>query len=246
MTGMHLIADQQAATLLEPAELQMLTAWLGVWPAAGVFRVVPSARRLVAGWHGRPQPLVGVATSGDLAHAVVLSVPPQRFSAVGQLVNELASRRALADRGELGARLPEALGLPHRRYTEAVLRWTTTPAALPYVGLWRPSDHPGLPAWLRPFGPTVLATFDRHGRFLAGAGIKRHNDLAHEIAVGTAEGARGRGLARSLVAQAAQRVLADGAIPLYLHDGTNTASAHVADAAGFADRGWRWLGLADA
>jgi hypothetical protein len=244
---MHLTTDGQAATLLDPDELRMLTAWLGVWPAAGMVRVVPSARRIVSGWNGRPQPLVGVAAGGDLAHAVVLSVPPQRFPGVGQLVDELAARQALADRVELGARLPEALGLPHRRYSEAVLRWTTTPAALPYVGLWRPADHPALPAWLRPFGPTVLATFDRQGRFLAGAGIKRHNDLAHEIAVGTAEHARGRGMARSLVAQAAQRVLvlADGAIPLYLHDDTNTGSARVADAAGFTDRGWRWLGLTD-
>jgi GNAT superfamily N-acetyltransferase len=242
---MHLTTEGQAATLLAPGELRMLTAWLGVWPAAGMFRVVPSARRIVPGWNGRPQPLVGVAAGGDLAHAVVLSVPPQRFPAVGQLVNELAARQALADRTELGARLPDALGLPHRRYSEAVLRWTTTPAALPYVGLWCPADHPALPAWLRSFGPTVLATFDRRGRFVAGAGIKRHNDLAHEIAVGTAEHARGRGLARSLVAQAAQRVLADGAIPLYSHEDTNTASARVADAAGFADRGWRWLGLTD-
>ena len=241
---MHLAAELQAATLLDEDELRMLTAWLGVWPAAGVFRVVPSARRVVPGWDGRPQPLVGVVAGPDLAHAVVLSVPPQRFAAVGQLVNELAARRALADRSELRSRLPEALGLPHRRCTEAALRWTTAPALLPEVGLWRPADHPDLPAWLRPFGPNVLVALDRRGRYLAGAGIKRHDALAHEIAVGTAEHARGRGLARSLVAQAARRVLADGAVPLYLHDDDNVASARVADAAGFADRGWRWLGLA--
>jgi len=40
------------------------------------------------------------------------------------------------------------------------------------------------------------------------------------------------------VAQAARRVLADGAVPTYLHAFDNEASARVADAAGFPDRGW--------
>lgn len=242
---MHRLAERQTSTLLDQDELRMLTAWLGVWPAAGMFRVVPSARRMVPGWNGRPQPLVGVATGPELDSAVVLSVPPPAFPVVGALINELAAGHRLSDRAELGRRLPDALGLPGRRYTEATLRWTTDPTLLPYIGLWRPSDHPGLPAWLRAFGPSVLVASDGRGRYLAGAGIKRHNDLAHEIAVGTAPQARGRGLARALVSQAAARVLADGAIPLYLHDPTNRASGRVADAAGFHDRGWRWIGLAD-
>lgn len=242
---MHRTEERQAATRLGQDELRMLTTWLGVWPAAHTFRVVPSARRTVPGWDGRPQPLVGVAAGHDLGQAVVLSVPPQRFPAVARLVRELDSGAGLADRTELGARLPVALELPHWRYVEASLRWTTAPAALPLVGSWHPADDPRLPAWLRKLGPTVLVALDGRGRFLAGAGIKRHNHRVHEIAVGTAEDSRGRGLARSLVSQAAQRVLHDGAIPLYLHDDGNAASARVAEAAGFADRGWRWLGLSD-
>jgi hypothetical protein len=39
-------------------------------------------------------------------------------------------------------------------------------------------------------------------------------------------------------------VLADGAVPLYQHDPENTASARVADAAGFPDRGWTSVGTA--
>jgi predicted GNAT family acetyltransferase len=46
-----------------------------------------------------------------------------------------------------------------------------------------------------------------------------------------------------LVATAAREVLRRGAVPTYLHDVANTASAKVADAAGFPDRGWRVLGL---
>ena len=35
-----------------------------------------------------------------------------------------------------------------------------------------------------------------------------------------------------------------GVVPTYLHDPANTASAKVADAAGFPDRGWTVLGMA--
>jgi len=46
------------------------------------------------------------------------------------------------------------------------------------------------------------------------------------------------------VAQAARTLLAGGVIPTYLHDPANTASAKVADAAGFPDRGWTAIGIA--
>ena len=58
---MHLMEQRQAATLLEEDELRKLIAWLGAWPDAGMFRVVPSVRRMVPGWDGWPPPLVGVA-----------------------------------------------------------------------------------------------------------------------------------------------------------------------------------------
>ena len=240
---MHLTAERRTASRLDSQVERMLTALLGVWPEPATFRVVPSARRLTPGWDGRPQPLAGVATGADLDHAVVLSVPPPSFPAVGALVQQLAACRRLSERAELGRRLPAAMGLGRRHYGEAVLRFATAPAPLPWVGQWRPADHPALPPWLRAFHGDVLVSLDRNGRFLAGVGVKRHHPLAREIAVGTAPHARGRGLARSLVAQAASRVLADGAVPLYLHDESNTASARVADAAGFPDRGWRWLQL---
>ncbi|PWU56502.1 GNAT family N-acetyltransferase, partial [Micromonospora globispora] len=54
---------------------------------------------------------------------------------------------------------------------------------------------------------------------------------------------QGRGLARRLVAQAARRVLDEGAVPTYLHAFDNPASARVAEAAGFPDRGWTSYGV---
>jgi GNAT superfamily N-acetyltransferase len=124
---------------------------------------------------------------------------------------------------------------------EVVFRWTTEPALLEPLGEWRPADDPALPEWLRPFGGDVLAIFDDAGAYLAGVGLKRHDELVREIAVGTEPAARGKGLARRLVATAAVAVLESGRVPTYLHDVTNHASARVADAAGFPDRGWRYL-----
>ena len=77
----------------------------------------------------------------------------------------------------------------------------------------------------------------------AGVGRKLHDRHGHELAVVTEEAHRGQGLARRLVTQAARRVLADGAVPVYLHDPANVASARTADASGFADVGWQIFGL---
>jgi len=89
----------------------------------------------------------------------------------------------------------------------------------------------------------VLVAIDADGTHLAGVGVKRHDTAGHELAVVPAAPARGRGLAGALVAQAARRLLRTGALPTYLHDPANTASARVAEAAGFPDRGWTALGL---
>lgn len=227
----------------EPAVVRMLAASLGASPAAGLLRLAPSANRMLPGWDGEVEPLAGVVTGAELGHAMVLSVPPLRFDDVRRAVDEVATGRTLRDRTELGRRLPAAVGAPGRHYVEAALRWTTSPSPLPEFGLWHPPDDPLLPDWLQRFPTDVLVAFDSSGRYQSGVGIKRHNRFAHEIAVGTAPELRGRGFARALVAQAARRILDDGAVPLYLHDMDNSASARVADAAGFPDRGWRWIGL---
>ncbi len=79
--------------------------------------------------------------------------------------------------------------------------------------------------------------------YVAGLGFKRHDELGMEVAVATEEAWRGRGLARALVARAASRILRGGGVPIYLHGRGNAASARVAEASGFPDRGWSILGL---
>jgi GNAT superfamily N-acetyltransferase len=115
---------------------------------------------------------------------------------------------------------------------------------LPDGGDWIDPRDPRVPTWLRPFNyGSVLIAWDADGRYGAGVGIKRHDDTGHELAVVTSSHLRGRGIARRLVAQAARRLLAEGKLPTYLHDPKNVASARVADAVGFLDRGWSVYGL---
>ena len=89
----------------------------------------------------------------------------------------------------------------------------------------------------------LIARDPESGAYLAGVGIKHHDTYGRELAVGTEEAARGRGLARRLVAQAARRIIDEGGVPTYQHDPSNVASARVADASGFPDRGWRSAGM---
>jgi GNAT superfamily N-acetyltransferase len=183
------------------------------------------------GWDGSVAPVVGVATAAGDA---VVGVCPQ----IAQ-----AATRVAAD-GDLAVLLGAMPSLLGRRGIagQGVFRWTTTPTDLPDVGIWIPHDDPRVPEWLWPFGGDVLVVLDGD-RYVAGVGIKKHDAFGNEISVGTEEAARGRGLARRLVAQAARKILADGAVPTYLHAPDNIASARAADAAGFRDLGWKVIGF---
>jgi GNAT superfamily N-acetyltransferase len=211
-----------------------LATWLGEWPPTDDLVVTTAAGRVEPGWDGRVHSVIGVRSPTG----AVLSVPP----------DVLETARSLGARGgfeALGAGLGELIGRPDGRVQAGVFRWTDSPAPpelLPDAGIWLPADDPRVPAWLHPFGGQVLVAL-LDGGYAAGVGIKRHDRFGHELAVGTEERFAGRGLGRRLVAQAARRVIADGMVPTYLHDPRNTASAKVADAAGFPDLGWKILGL---
>jgi GNAT superfamily N-acetyltransferase len=221
-------ADDVPAPLVEH-----LRGWVGGWPPATPPRLVGNARNTAPGWDGRVHPVVGVV---DPAGHAVIGVPP---AALDRLVVPVRSSEPGMD--AVVAAIERYWG--GRAYL-ATFRWTIRPADLPDAGVWRDADDPSLPEWLRPFGGKVLVALDDGGGYLAGVGIKRHDRYGHELAVGTVEAARGRGLARRLVAQVARAVLADGAVPTYLHDPANIASAKVAAAAGFPDLGWRVLAIA--
>ena len=207
-----------------------LRSWLGEWPPpTRGLTVVGSERRTMPGWDGRVPPVTGVLTPGG----GVLSVPPDDVDAVQALGNDIDA---------IGAGIAEALGRPGARFGRGVFRWSGAPTAGDDPGVWLPTDDPRLPEWLRPFnGDVLVALVD--GEVAAGVGRKIHDEFGHELAVVTEPAHQGRGWARQLVTQAARRILADGAVPTYLHQRSNTASAHTADASGFPDLGWEILGL---
>jgi GNAT superfamily N-acetyltransferase len=205
-----------------------LVTWLGQWPAGQDLTVVGSERRVLPGWSGRLWPLIAIAAPGG----TVLSVPPTRTATVRTFTHLPV--------GEFLEKAPYAVGItgPSRAY-RGIFRYTLEPAPLADVGEWMPADHPDTPQWMSVFGGEVLVARDPDtGVHLAGVGVKRHDAHGHELAVTTVEAARGQGLARRLVAQAARRVLDEGAVPTYLHTPANAASARVAEEAGFPDRGW--------
>jgi len=206
-----------------------LRSWLGAWPPTAEVTVVGSVRRTEPGWDGVIRPLAGVSTP----EGTVLSVPPERLDGV---------RSAGFTLDELLEALPAALGRPGGVVGQGVYRYAVAPPEVEPIGEWVPADAPDVPPWLRPFGGRVLVVWD-DGRYVAGLGVKRHDGLGQEVAVATEEPWRGRGLARALVSRAAADILHGGGVPIYLHGRGNTASARVAEAAGFPDQGWAILGL---
>lgn len=224
---------------VDPRLQAHLRSWLGAWPPTRPVHVVGSERRVEPAWDGAVRALNGVATPGG----AVVSVPPAAEAKVAAAVEELESAGVDDVLAALGERLADLLDLPGARYGAGVFRWSTEPTESDDPGTWLPRDDPRVPAWLHPFNGDVLVALADDGSVAAGIGRKQHDAHGHELAVVTEEAHRGQGFARRLVTQAARRVLADGAVPVYLHAESNVASARTADASGFPDVGWRILGL---
>lgn len=211
--------------------LQHLSLWAGGVPGPMPLAVLPNPRVCQPGWDGSPALVTGLV---DPAGRMLVSVPPGLAVHVGTTSVHQNLRS-----------LPALVGRPEHSIDRVVLRWCVDPAPLAPLGEWVDSDSPRLPSWLTPFGGKSLVVFGSDGSYLAGVGIKRHDRFGHEISVGTEPGARGRGLARRLVAEAARHIRSRGAIATYLHHPANLASSRVAAAAGFADTGWSALVLSE-
>jgi len=214
-----------------------LRAWLGSWPPRGDLELVGWPGRDRPGWDGTVLSGLGVASPAG----TVLSLSPSLLGNVDAL--DLERVQAAWRSRSAATAIPALLGHPELTLGRATFRWCDSPAAVPDIGEWVAPGDPRLPEWLNAFNGDVLVTWDRAGCYAAGVGRKRHNPYGHELAVGTDPAHRGRGLASKLVAQAARRVLAEGALPIYLHGRTNVGSARVAERAGFPDRGWQVLTL---
>lgn len=226
-----------AAGALPPAAegtrlTEHLRGWLGHWPPRAPVEVVTAAARTRPGWDGRVSLFVAVQSPSGM----VASVTPEALDRLG-------GPRAADSWDQLAADVATALDPAGGRFYRGVFRWAEEVVEMDPAGLWLPARAPGVPAWLHPFGGEVLVAFDERGAYAAGVGLKRHDPVGREIAVGTEDAHRGKGLARRLVSQAARRVLEEGRLPTYLHGLDNVASARVAEAVGFSDRGWRVMGF---
>ena len=110
------------------------------------------------------------------------------------------------------------------------------PAPVVEVTVLEATD-PRLPEWvLGHFTGKAWVVLD-DDRVLSTAVLKRYDDRLREISVGTAEEARGRGLAKAVTAAAARAVLAEGRAVLYNHDADNHTSARVAESVGLHEFG---------
>lgn len=207
--------------------------WLGGPPVPGAGTLNVTAARDEPGWDGKARPIQGVTGP----EGSVLAVAP----GVAELLEGSTAADVFADASAIDGqeRLARRLGVS-AGYGMPVFRWSEKAADGPDVGEWTDPIDSRLPDWLRPFNGGVLAVF-QDGRYVAGVGLKRHNDIAFELSVGTDPEFRGQGFATDLVAQAARAIIAAGGVPLYQHGRGNEASARVADAAGFPDRGWHML-----
>jgi GNAT superfamily N-acetyltransferase len=211
---------------------RFLDSRLGTWPPHDTLTLNPCDVRDQPGWDGSIRPFVGIETPQGTVLSFSRTVFPD---AVGldpvTVEDELMQSEAYIT-------IPRLFGRPDMHFGRAVFRYVEEPADFPDIGEWVPRNDPRIPAWLTPFNGDVLIAWDEKGEYAAGVGLKRHNEMGVEIAVGTEPHHRGQGLAKKLVAQAARAILAEGAIPMYLHGDHNAASARVADGAGFPDRGW--------
>jgi RimJ/RimL family protein N-acetyltransferase len=100
------------------------------------------------------------------------------------------------------------------------------------------ATDPRLPEWVvGHFSGDAWVVLGDDGQVLSTAVLKRYDERLREISVGTADAARGRGLAKAVTAAAARAVLAEGRAVLYNHDPENHASARVAEAVGLHEFG---------
>lgn len=216
---------------------RFLTSRLGTWPPAASLELRHCELRNQPRWDGSVQPFFGV----ESPQGTVLSFSRDEFPG-GESLDPVLVEDELGG-PDAHITIPEMFGRPEMHFGRAVYRYLGEFVDLPEIGDWAEPHDPRLPDWLMPFNGGVLVHWADDGSYAAGVGLKQHNELGYEIAVGTAPHHRGKGLAQALVAQSARHVWEIGAIPIYLHGTHNAASARVAERAGFPDRGWHLIEL---
>jgi GNAT superfamily N-acetyltransferase len=169
------------------------------------------------------------ARAFDRGGGAVVAVAPEHAATLRDRLDGLASLRP--------ALQAVAAAVPGHLFSGVARTGVAIPPPAVEVTVVDTSD-PRLPDWVvGHFTGEAWVVLGEAGQVLSTAVLKRYDDRLREISVGTSEQARGRGLARSVVAAAARAVLAEGRAVLYNHDPDNHASARVAEAAGLHELG---------
>jgi RimJ/RimL family protein N-acetyltransferase len=129
-----------------------------------------------------------------------------------------------------------AAELPGHRFSGTARTGVAIPPPAVEITILDASD-PRLPEWVHGHFVGEAWVVMEGGEVLSTAVLKRYDERLREISVGTAPAARGRGLARSVVAAAARSVLAEGRAVLYNHAVDNDTSARVAESVGLHELG---------
>src|SRR5215213_962080 len=189
-----------------------------------------------------PRPLPTGQVAVDEAAQAALPVRALEPGAGAVVAVDPAWNRRLAQQldgpASLGAALDAVAAAAGGRHFSWIARTgVAIPAPSVEVTVLEATD-PRLPEWvLGHFTGEAWVVLDDGGRVLSTAVLKRYDDRLREISVGTAEAARGRGLAKAVTAAAARAVLAEGRAVLYNHDASNHSSARVAEAVGLHEFG---------
>ena len=227
MSNESFVSEDELATRIAAH----LTHRLGSWPPQQGIQIVGSALRDLPEWDGIVRPVLGVGTP----EGTVISVP----------VPVVESAQALARLGfdQLSEGIGALFNQPNLTLGVNDFRYLRELVTFEPLGEWVAADDPRVPSWLRPFDGGVLIACDDADHYMAGVGLKLHDEYASEIAVGTEVEFRGRGLARRLVATAARHLVEEGKTATYEHVRSNLRSGAVAVAAGFSDSGWTTIHL---
>jgi hypothetical protein len=186
----------------------------------------------------RPAP--GAVVVAEIPHP---SMPARAFERLGGAVVGVDLEYAERLRGHLdgpASVVPalEALAaeLPGHRFSGVARTGVVIPPPAVEITVLDTTD-PRLPDWVHGHFAGEAWVVMEGGEVLSTAVLKRYDERLREISVGTATAARGRGLARSVVAAAARSVLAEGRAVLYNHAVDNDASARVAESVGLHELG---------
>jgi GNAT superfamily N-acetyltransferase len=157
---------------------------------------------------------------------------------VGVAPEQAARLRELLDGPDTVTTALKALAaeLPGHMFSGTARTGVVIPPPAVEVTVLDASD-PRLPQWVLGHFVGEAWVVLEDGEVLSTAVLKRYDERLREISVGTAPSARGRGLARSVVAAAARSVLAEGRAVLYNHAVDNDASARVAESVGLHELG---------